>query len=461
MTSRLTQLGLVIVLFSMSLDRQQPEAQPISSVDELTELFRASERPASRHQLGLEHEKLIYPVRSATPVAYEGPSGIGQLLARIQRHGYQPFREAPDQPVIALTRSAATISLEPGGQLELSGSPAPSARAVHAENLRHISEVKGACAELGLRIVALGYRPFGTVAEMPWMPKTRYAVMRHTLGSRGRLALDMMLMTATGQISLDWSNEADCIRKAVAVARLSPAMVAMYANSPLINGRPSGWMSYRSHVWTDVDPARCGFLPSMFDGSFSYRAYVEWGLDAPLLFLRRRDKYLQPSMTFRQLLAQGFEGEPALQSDWIDHLSTLFPEVRLKKVIEVRGADCVSAELTGALAALWRGVLYDPLALAEAERLVPKLAYREHLEFAEAARKQGLGGRYGKLHFAELAKSLVEVARAGLMRLDPADAPLLEPLRELVADGRSPAENVLDQWRKDADPVKLLDAFSL
>jgi glutamate--cysteine ligase len=443
----------------MSLDREQPKAQPVLSIEDLIAFFRDAERPTSNHKLGLEHEKFIYPVPSSNPVPYEGDSGIGALLAKLQSYGYQAFRESPEQPVIALTRKAATISLEPGGQVELSGSPSLTARAVHAENQRHLSELRASCAELGLRMVAMGYRPFGTVADMPWMPKTRYAAMRQTLSSRGRLALDMMLMTATGQVSLDWADEADCVRKTVAIARLSPVMVALYANSPLVKGRPSGLMSYRSQVWTDVDPARCGFLPSMFDGSFSYRAYVEWALDAPLLFLRRRDQYLLPKITFRQLLAQGFEGEPARDSDWVDHLSTLFPEVRLKKVIEVRGADCVSAVLTGALVALWRGILYDPTALSEAEALVPRFSYREHLEFAGAARKDGLRGKFQRLSFVNLAKALVEISRSGLLRLDPDDAPLLDPLNELAAAGRSPGEDILEQWGRNPDPVRLLDQF--
>jgi len=443
----------------MSLDREQPEVQPVSSVEDLTGFFHAAERPKANHQVGLEHEKFIYPRTDVLPVPYEGPSGIGALLAVLARRGYQPFRESPEQPVIALTRGTSTISLEPGGQLELSGTPALSARAVHAENERHLSQLKDSCEELRLRPVALGYRPFGTTAEMPWMPKTRYAAMRETLGARGRLALDMMLMTATGQVSLDWSNEADCVRKVVAAARLTPVVVALFANSPLVRGRPSGWMSYRSHVWTEVDPSRCGYLPSMFDGSFSYRAYVEWGLDAPLLFLRRRDQYLLPKMTFRELLRRGFESAPARYADWIDHLSTLFPEVRLKKVIELRGADCVGLELTGGLAAMWRGLLYDPTALSESERLLPAFSYQQHLELAEVARKEGLRGTFRGLRLADLAKALVGIAREGLRRLDPMDEPLLEPLRELASHGRSPAEDVLEAWEREPDPVKLFDRF--
>jgi glutamate--cysteine ligase len=445
----------------MSLDRAQPEAQPVTGTEQLVAFFREAERPVAQHQVGLEHEKFVYPVGSAVPVSYEGASGIGALLGRLVTKGYQPFRDSPDQPIIALTRGRSTVSLEPGGQVELSGTPAKTAREVHAENLRHISEVKEACTALGLRLVALGYRPVGTVAEMPWMPKRRYEAMRETLGRRGRLALDMMLMTATGQVSYDWSDEADCVRKVVAVARLAPLMVALCANSPLVRGMPSGFMSYRSHVWSDVDLARCGYLRSMFDGSFSYRAYVEWALDAPLLFLRREGNYLKPELTFRQLLSHGYNGEPALYSDWVDHLSALFPEVRIKKVIEVRGADCVPPESTGALAALWRGVLYDRAALEEAENLIPRLSFEQHLEFHALAQRHGLSAQLRKHEFSRLAQELVAIAGHGLARLDPKDAELLEPLARVAVSGKSPAHLVLDEWKRTNDPVKLLDRFQL
>jgi glutamate--cysteine ligase len=446
----------------MSLDLKRAVAQPIASIDTLVDVLRAAEKPRAEHRLGLEHEKFVYPKDSAQPVPYEGPAGIRALLEKMAEGGsYEGFRETPDSPVIALQRGMETVSLEPGGQLELSGSPFFTAREAHAENLRHLSEAKAAAQALGLRLVALGYRPIVAPADMPWMPKTRYKVMRRTLPERGRLALNMMLMTSTGQVSLDWESEADCVRKTVLVARLAPLMVALFANSPLVEGKPSGWMSFRSRVWEEVDPTRCGYLPSFFDGSFSYRAYVEWALDAPLLFLRRRGEYLHPKLTFRQLLKEGFEGQPADMGDWTDHLSTLFPEVRLKKVLEVRGADCVSAEMTGGLAALWRGLLYDPGALDEAERLLPKLSFTEHLAFHDTARKQGLAGRLGQHELHRLAAEMVAIARRGLERLDPKDAPLVEPLARVAASGRSPAQAVLEAWEKDPRPEVVLSHFTL
>jgi glutamate--cysteine ligase len=445
----------------MSLDLKRAASQPITSVDMLVAGFRAAEKPRSELRLGLEHEKLLYPVGSAKPVPYEGDAGVGALLSRLAPAGYTPFRETPDSPIIALQRGHLTISLEPGGQLELSGSPFRTAREAHAENLAHLDEVKTAARALGLNVVTLGYRPTGTTADMPWMPKSRYLVMRRTLPERGRLALNMMLMTATGQVSLDWTDEEDCVRKTVVVARLAPLMNALYANSPLLEGKPSGYLSFRNRVWDEVDPTRCGYLPAFFDGSFSYRAYVEWALDAPLLFLRRNGQYLHPKLSFRQLLKEGFEGQPPDLDDWTDHLSTLFPEVRLKKVLEVRGADCVNAAMTGALAALWRGILYDATALDEAERLLPKLGYEAHRAFHDTARREGLEGRLGTQPLHRLAAEMVEMARRGLRRLDAEDAPLLDSLAEVAASGRSPARAVLEAWEKDPRPEAVLARFAL
>jgi glutamate--cysteine ligase len=438
----------------MSLDTARPPDQPISGLEDLVSYFRTAEKPRGDHRVGLEHEKLLFDARTGGPVPYEGDRGVGALLQALGP-GYVPFRERPEGPAIALQRGDSTISLEPGGQLELSGAAARSAREVHGENLRHLEEVRQAAGRLGIQVVALGYRPFGSVPGMPWMPKGRYQVMRRTLGERGRLALDMMLMTATGQVSLDWADEADCARKVSAVARLSPVMVALYANSPIVRGAPAGVLSYRSRVWAEVDPARCGYLPSMIDGTFSYRAYVEWALDAPLLFLRRGGDYRTPAMTFRQLLKDGFEGRPALMGDWVDHLSTLFPEVRIKRVLEVRGADCVPAAQTGALAALWRGLLYDAQALGDAERLLPRLSFAEHLELHRAAGERGLRAAVRGAPLAALAVELVQIARGGLSRLDAGDAPLLDVLEETARSGRSPAERVLEVFERRPDPAAL------
>ena len=434
----------------MSLDTAQSESPVLTSADALVDWFRAAERKEGPHLVGLEHEKLLFRVQDQGPVPYEGADGVGALLGRLEAQGWSAFREAPDLPVIALQRGAETISLEPGGQLELSGSPLPTARQAHEENLRHLRELEAAARPLGLGAAALGYRPTGTVASMPWMPKSRYGAMRQSLGARGAYALDMMLMTATGQVSLDWRDEGDCARKVTLAARAAPLFVALYANSPFRHGAPSGWLSFRSHVWSDVDRARTGFTAAMLDGHFDYRAYVEWALDAPLLFLRRQGRYLAPRLTFRELLARGFDGEPARLSDWVDHASTLFPEVRIKRVLEFRSADACTPELTGALAAALRGLLYDGAALDAGLRLLPAPTLEAHRALHADAARLGLRATRAGHTLGALAVELLGFAREGLRRLGDGDETLLEPLVEVARSGRSPAEALLERTSGDA-----------
>ncbi len=432
----------------MSLDVKQTEHRPVGNVDELVQFLRDAERPGGRLLLGLEHERLVFPSGSHGPVAYDGPSGIGALLKGFGEFGFSEFREAPELPVIAMQRGTQTLTLEPGGQFELAGSPFETAGEAHAENLQHTAEFKQVLAKLGLRAAGLGYRPFFTLPEMPWMPKSRYGVMRESLGARGTHAHHMMLMTATGQVSLDWRDEADCVAKVVASVRISPLLVALYANSPIVAGRASGFQSFRSRVWNDVDAGRCGYPQAMLDGSFSYRAYVEWALDAPLLFIRRDGKYVWPRLTFREFLKHGFDGQPATHSDWVDHLSTLFPEVRLKKIVEIRAADSNSPAMTSALGALMRGLLYDAQAREQATNLFPKVSPDAHRALHHAAQVHGLGAPVGDKTLADYAPELLAIARGGLSRLSGDDGALLAPLEQIAADRASPAVRVLAAFEK-------------
>lgn len=439
----------------MSLDARQTEVQPLTSAQALEDTFRSAERDGVG-LVGLEHEKLLFPIDGAGAVPYEGRGGVGALLESFLPDGWEPFREGPGLPVIALTKGRVTISLEPGGQFELSGAPYATAREAHAENVAHLERLKTLTSGLGQRLIGLGYRPFLRLAEMPWMPKSRYGAMQQTLGMRGSHALNMMLMTTTAQVSLDWSDEADCARKVTAAARMTPVTVALFANSPIVEGAVSGFHSFRSRVWNDVDPARCGTPAFMIDGSFSYRKYVEWALAAPLLFLRRDGQYLTPKLTFGQLLAGGYEGQPALDTDWVDHLSTLFPEVRIKRVLEVRSADAVDGPMTGALAALMRGLLYDRQAVDELAAAMPKTV-EDHRALHLAAQREGLGAK-GLL---ERSRDVVAIARAGLTRLDPADVPLLAPLEAVIESGRSPSARVLEAFGKRTSDSAFLQQFAL
>jgi len=284
------------------------------------------------------------------PVTYDGPRGVRALLERMQRFQFKPFMEG-DHP-IAMQRDGLSISLEPGGQLELSGRPSASIAEIHEENAHHIAQTNAIAAELGLCVLGVGYRPFGAVSEMPWMPKNRYMAMRRFLATKGSLAHDMMLMTGSTQASYDWKDEGDLALKLKASASVSPLVGAMFANSAIKDGTDSGYLSYRMHVWTDTDPDRCGLLSFYFDGKFSYRRYVDWALDVPVIFVRRNGQYLEPGgRTFRDLMRTGIDGQfPTLQ-DWDDHLTTLFPDVRIKRVVEVRSADACDLDMCTALAA--------------------------------------------------------------------------------------------------------------
>ncbi len=444
----------------MSLDARQTEVQPLTSIDALVDSFRSAERRDGLGLIGLEHEKILVPATDVHAIPYDGAGGVGALLAAFQADGQEPYREAPGLPVIALTKGKVTISLEPGGQFELSGAPHVTARAAHAENQEHLERLKVHTSKLGIRVVTLGYRPFDELASMPWMPKSRYGAMKQTLGTRGTHAFHMMLMTATGQVSLDWRDEADCARKVTASARMTPATVALFANSPIVNGAPSGFQSFRSRVWNDVDPARCGTPAFMVDGTFSYRRYVDWALAAPLLFLRRDGQYLTPKITFRQLLKDGHDGKPALESDWVDHLSTLFPEVRIKRVLEIRSADANDGPMTGALGALMRGLLYDRQAL-DALYEATDMTVEQHQALHLAAQRDGMKAVANGRAVKELARDVVSIAKAGLMRLDPADAPLLAPLEAIVEHGASPAESVLHAFQRRTSDSEFVSKFSL
>ncbi len=441
----------------MSLDSQSPELQPLTEINQLTDWLAAAAQPEPK-LIGLEHEKLMFPVGSQAPVPYLGAAGIGALMASFGRFGFQEIRERSDLPIIAMARGTETLSLEPGGQFELSGRPYPTVTEAQDENRRHALELKTAAKALGLRAVTLGYRPYGTLEQMPWMPKSRYRIMRETLGARGTMAHHMMLMTATGQTSLDWKNEADCTRKMTVSARVSPVLVALFANSPIVNGQVSGFLSFRSHVWDDVDRARCGYFPAMLDGTFSYRAYVDWAVEAPLLFLRRQGEYLTPSMTFRQLMRDGFLGQPATIGDWVDHASTLFPEVRLKRVLEIRAADGNSVEMTGALGALMRGLLYSEEALDACLSLLPSRPFADHLAWHQQTQKVALKAELAGVSTLTLAREVVAIAQASLLRMGDGDERLLAPLQEIVERGSPNAQNVLEAFSRGGD---WLSAFEI
>jgi glutamate--cysteine ligase len=450
----------------MSLDARRKEQRPISGIGDLVGWFRGHERPPGEWKVGLEHEKILLRAGTVDPVPYEGEGGVAAVLRAFDRYGYEPFEE--EGRVIASVKRGLTISIEPGGQIELSGRPFADVHAIAAELDRHLDKCREIAARERVEFLAAGYRPWGTARTSPWMPKNRYAVMRPFLAARGRLAEDMMAMTASVQASYDFADEADLADKLRVALAVQPVVTALLANSAVVGGRPSGWKSYRSRVWLETDPARCGLLPFVFEPGFErepYRRYVEWALDVPMIFVRRAGRYLDPGgRTFRAFLAGGLEGERATLADWEDHLTTVFPDVRVKSVIEVRGADGNAPELTKALVALWKGILYDRAARAAALEPVRALSLEDRRAFGLAAGRDGLAGRLpdGR-RVADVARTVVDAAAAGLCRQRCCGARgdderlWLAPLAERVESGRSPADEALEVLARDGD--RALAAF--
>ncbi len=445
----------------MSLDARSEAAPVVRGVDDLLRWFSERERPRDAWKVGLELEKLGVLGGGTAPLPYEGPRGVSAVLrAFTRRYGYAPFVE--DGDIIAAQRGMLTVSIEPGGQIELSGSPFADVHVVAAELDRHLEQSREIAEELGIAFLAAGYRPWGTPATTPWMPKKRYLVMRPYLSARGRLAPDMMAMTGSGQVSYDFSSPRDMAEKLRVALAVQPAVTALLANAPIVDGRDSGWKSYRVKVWEEVDPARSGLLAFAFAPGFledPYRAYVEWALDVPMIFLRRRGEYLDTGgRTFRAFLAEGLAGERATLTDWNDHLTTLFPEVRVKGVVELRAADANDAVHTKALVAFWKGILYDAEARAEAWELVRALPIPARRALMRDAGQQGLTARLpdGRT-LAQLAREVVEVAARGLCRQHCCgqrgedERVWLAPLRARAESGRSPADEALEAFRRGGD----------
>jgi len=404
-------------------------------------------------RLGLASDQKIGIYRDGHgAVPYEGERGIGAVLERVaEEGGWERVRE--DGNTIALMRGRANITLEPGGQMELSGAPLRTIHETCEEFHTHLALMKRVCGPLGIEWLGLGMNPIYGVDRIPVMPKARYRIMRRYLPKRGSLALEMMFATATVQTNLDYRDERDMVEKVRTAAAISPIVAAIFANSSLSEGKANGFISRRLHAWQNTDPDRTGVPPMIFESDFGYRRYVEWALDVPMFFVVRDGAYREANgMTFRRFLADGFQGSRATLDDFDRHLTTLFPDVRLKRWIEVRGADAVPPGLTCSLPALWKGILYDASARASAWDLVAELAY----EVREAARidvaRRGLAASCGDVPILSLARELVGISREGLRRIghagrrDPDETPYLEPIFQQLEIGASPGQVVVDRW---------------
>jgi glutamate--cysteine ligase len=425
---------------------------PADSVETLVEFLRAASKPPERWRVGTEHEKIGLHARNHGVVPFEGEGGIEALLLRVaEMDDWRPVREGPH--TIALEKDDVSITLEPGGQLELSGAPLRTIHETCDEFHSHLALMKEASDPLGLVWLGLGINPLHEVARVPVMPKERYRIMKRYLPTRGALALEMMFTTATVQANFDYADEADMVEKVRLATAISPIVSAIFANSGLSEGKANGFISKRLHIWQYTDPDRCGLLPMVFEPDFGFRRYVEWAIDVPMFFVYRDGEYrATPGLSFRRFMQEGFGEAHATVEDFDRHLTTLFPDVRVKRIIEVRGADAVPPGLTCSLPALWKGLLYDAEARAAAWSLVADAP----VAALEAARtdvaRRGLAAQQGGVPIALLARSLAEIARAGLRRIghagrrDADETPFLDPIFEQLELGRSPGNIIIDRW---------------
>ncbi|WP_374384809.1 glutamate--cysteine ligase [Dongia sp.] len=439
--------------------------EPVTAKSQLIDWIAKGNKPKSEWRIGTEHEKFVFDLKTLRPVPYEGPNGIGKLLAGLTRYGWEPIEE--DGNIIALTMNGENITLEPGGQFELSGAPLRTIHETCREVGEHLKQVKEISSELGIGVLGMGFNPKWPRADTPWMPKGRYKIMGDYMPKRGKLGIDMMIRTCTVQVNLDFATEADMVKKFRTSLALQPIATALFADSPFTEGKPNGFLSYRSHIWTDTDPDRCGILPFVFEEGMSFERYVDYMLDVPMYFVYRDGKYIDASgQSFRAFLKgklPALPGEIPTTGDWADHMTTAFPEVRLKRFLEMRGADGGPWERLCALPALWVGLLYDQSALDAAWDLVKDWSIAEHEELRRNVPRLALKTPFRGGTVRDVALEVLKIARAGLQKRGAADlggmdeSGFLNPLQIIADSGKTPAELKLDlfngKWGGSVDPA--------
>ena len=454
-----------------------PQGPTIESRDELVAYLEAGSKPMADWRIGTEHEKFGFYRRGDLPVPYAGERGIAALLQGLEdRFGWDGVLEQGN--IIALRRAdcpkGGIISLEPGGQLELSGAPLATLHETHEELRQHMIEVKEIGSELGIGFLGAGFSPKWTLAETPVMPKARYGIMQRYMPTKGKLGLDMMFRTSTVQVNLDFADETDMVAKMRIGFALQPITTALFANSPFTEGKPNGFKSYRAEVWRDTDPDRTGILPFVFDPAMGFERYVDYALDVPMYFVYRKGRYIDAAgASFRDFMRGRLAQAPAEYptfDDWADHLTTLFPDVRLKRFLEMRGADAGSSiAALVALSALWTGLLYESSALAEASDLVSDWTASEIKALRDEVPRRGLSTPFRGQTVGDIARAAIAIAEKGLKRRSALDRDGADErkhlawLAEVAAEGHSPADRLLSQyageWRGDIDQLFQTRAF--
>ena len=444
----------------MSTREDGAESPLIKGRADLIDWIAAGEKPKHAWRIGTEHEKFVFRTTSLDPVSYDGPRGIRALMEQlIARYGWLPIHEGDN--IIALKRpdgeQGGTISLEPGGQFELSGAPLENLHDTAAETYKHLYEVLAVGEDLAIGFLGVGFSPKWRLDQVPQMPKQRYGVMTRYMPQVGSRGLDMMYRTATVQVNLDFESEADMVQKLRVSLALQPIATALFASSPFTEGEPNGFQSMRSEVWRDTDKRRTGMLPFVFEDGMGYARYVDYALDVPMYFVYRGGRYIDVAgSSFRDFLAgklKGLEGVFPAIDDWSDHMTTLFPEVRLKRFLEMRGADGGRWSIITALSAFWTGLLYDQEALDGAWALVRDWTADEREALRNGVPVGGIRTPFRTTTVNELAKEVLRLSRLGLKnrnRLNAKgqdDTVYLAPLESIARAGRTVSDELLDRYK--------------
>jgi glutamate--cysteine ligase len=438
---------------------------PIGSRDDLVRYLEQGSKPRAEWRIGTEHEKFVYDLATHKPLSYDGQPGIRALLNGMRRFGWEPVMEGDN--IIGLTGKDGAISLEPGGQFELSGAALKSVHDTCNEVNTHQEQVREIANEIGAGVIGLGYAPTWRLNEVSMMPKGRYAIMRNYMPKVGGYGLEMMFRTCTVQVNLDFSDEADMVKKFRVGLALQPVATALFANSPFREGKANGFLSYRSHIWTDVDNDRAGMLPWVFESGMGFERYVDYALDVPMYFVYRDGKYIDVAgRRFRDFLdgkVPELKGVTPTMDDWADHLTTIFPEVRLKRFLEMRGADGGSWRRICGLPALWVGIYYDQSSLDATWDLVKDWTAEERQAMRDAVPHLAFRTPFRNRTVGDLARDMLDISAAGLRRRASEDASgtseegFLVHLRELVERGYTRAEELLRkfhyEWQGDLAPL--------
>ena len=433
---------------------------PIESFDQLAQLLEKGCKPSSDWRIGTEHEKFGFCRDSLKPLPYEGERSVKAVLEGLRdRYGWAPLEEVGN--IIGLTKDGANVSLEPGGQLELSGAPLETIHETCDEVNQHLKEVKSIADDIGVKFIGLGAAPEWTHDQMPVMPKGRYKLMTEYMGKVGTHGTQMMYRTCTVQVNLDFGSEGDMVKKFRVALALQPVATALFANSPFFEGKVNGHKSWRSRIWRDLDGDRTGMLPFVFEDGMGFERYVDYALDVPMYFVYRDGQYIDAlGMSFRDFLKgklPALPGETPTLSDWADHLTTIFPEARIKQFMEMRGADGGTWRRICALPAFWVGLMYDGAALDAAWDLVKGFDIDTREALRVAASVDGLVAQVGGIKMMDLAKQAVDISRAGLAArarsgaggMVPDETHFLNALEDSLETGQTPADELLERYHGD------------